>query len=316
MSNILITGGAGFVGTNLASRLTREGHDVIVLDCLQTSGIENTIGHGENYHFILHDIRKPLPDVGKRFDYIYNLACPASPPQYQKASIFTMETCSFGTYNVLNFAREHGGRVLHASTSEIYGDPVISPQREEYWGNVNTVGPRACYDEGKRFAEALCYEYSHVHNVDVRIARIFNTYGPYMCPNDGRVISNFVCSALSNKRLTIYGDGSQSRSFCYVDDLVEGLIRLMTYEPTSKDLVVMNLGNPDEYSVKDIAHIVSGLTHTDSEFSYHPLPQDDPQKRRPDIDKARQQLGWEPKVSLQEGLQQTIAYFKRRLEID
>lgn len=312
MKNILITGGAGFIGTNLSKRLLQQGHDVTVLDNLQTSSPINTVGHGEGYHFILHDIRKPLPELNKKFDYIYNLACPASPPQYQKTPIFTMETCAFGMHNVLNYAKDHNCRVLHASTSEIYGDPVISPQKECYWGNVNTVGPRSCYDEGKRFAESLCYEYAHIHRVDVRIARIFNTYGPYMSTDDGRVISNFICSALQEEKLTLYGDGTQTRSFCFVDDMVEALIRLIEYEHTA-NILIMNLGNPDEYSVKDIAHIVSGLTHSSSEFDYLPLPIDDPKQRCPDITRARLLLNWEPKVTLQTGLEKTIAYFREEL---
>lgn len=308
MSKVLVTGGAGFIGSHLCTRLLEAGHSVICLDNFftgQKKNIESLLSH-PNFSVIEHDIIDPLYDVDVEF--IYNLACPASPIHYQFNSIRTIKTSTIGMVNMLGLAKRTGARILQASTSEIYGDPLEHPQKETYWGNVNPIGPRSCYDEGKRVAETLCMDYHRKNNVDIRIVRIFNTYGPNMHPEDGRVVSNFIIQALQNKPLSIYGEGTQTRSFCYVDDLVEGLIRMMNQD---KHIGPINLGNPTEISMKQLAQEIMSLTGSTSTIAYQELPQDDPRKRQPDITLAKEVLDWQPSVDLKEGLQKTIAYFKQ-----
>jgi len=308
---VLITGGAGFIGSHLTECLLNEGHSVIIIDNFHT-------GSRQNIHHLLHDdnlevYRDDVTDPYRmEVDYIYNLACPASPIHYQRSPVKTVLTSVLGVINALELAKEVKARVLQASTSEIYGDPEQHPQTEEYWGNVNTIGPRSCYDEGKRVAETLMFDYHRENGVDIRIARIFNTYGPRMQPDDGRVISNFILQALREEPITIFGDGSQTRSFCYIDDLVEGLIRLMDQDEIYGPV---NLGNPEEHSIKEIAELIIELTGSSSEIVYKPLPQDDPMRRRPDISRARHWLNWEPKVKLEDGLLQVIEYFRPLAEI-
>lgn len=299
---IVITGGAGFIGSALCLRLLDEGHEVIVVDNFYTGRRENL---PKGVELIEHDICVPL-EIGGAIDRIYNLACPASPPAYQKDPIFTLRTNVVGTLNVLELARATGARFLQASTSEIYGDPEVHPQPESYRGAVNTLGPRACYDEGKRAAEAACMDYERVHGIEVRIARIFNTYGPRMDPEDGRVVSNFIMQALRGEPLTLYGDGRQTRSFCFVSDLVDGLVRLMEHRENPGPV---NLGNPDERSVADLARIVLELTGKQSELVHRPLPADDPKVRCPDLERARSVLGYAPSVPLEEGLKTAIEWF-------
>ncbi len=303
---ILITGGAGFIGSHLAERLLLEGHSVIVLDNFHTGSKENILHllDDPRLEVIRHDVTDPYR---LEVDYIYNLACPASPIHYQRNPVKTVLTNVMGAINALNLAKDIKARVLQASTSEVYGDPEMHPQPERYWGNVNCIGPRSCYDEGKRVAETLMFDYHRENQVDIRIARIFNTYGPRMRPDDGRVVSNFILQALRGEPITIFGDGGQTRSFCFVQDLIEGLIRLMEQEETTGP---MNLGNPDERSIKDIAELINKLTNSSSEITYKPLPQDDPVRRRPDISQASKTLNWQPTVSLEEGLPQTIEYFR------
>ncbi|WP_370878166.1 MULTISPECIES: UDP-glucuronic acid decarboxylase family protein [Rhodoplanes] len=306
--NIVVTGGAGFIGSHLCDRLVQKGHMVTCVDNLHTGRFDNVrplLNH-RNFSFAEADVREPL-DIGGPVDRIYNLACPASPPHYQTDPIGTVKTCVLGALHVLELARSTGARVLQASTSEVYGDPEIHPQPESYRGSVNPIGPRACYDEGKRCAEALFFDYRRMHGVAVKVARIFNTYGPRMLENDGRVISNFVVQALRNKPITLYGDGSQTRSFCYVEDLLNGLELLME----SDDQVTgpINLGNPREVTVKEIAHMVLAQTGSRSRLAYHPLPQDDPRRRKPEIGAAAQALGWQPSIPLEQGLRSTIDYF-------
>jgi UDP-glucuronate decarboxylase len=307
---ILVTGGAGFIGSHLCERLLAEGHDVLCVDNFFTGSKENIRHLLNNDHFEVrrHDIVDPLVvDI----DQIYNLACPASPVHYQFNPIKTIKTSTVGMVNMLGLAKRVGARILQASTSEIYGDPTEHPQKETYWGNVNPIGPRSCYDEGKRVAETLCMDYHRQHGLDIRIVRIFNTYGPRMHPNDGRVVSNFIVQALRGEPITIYGDGSQTRSFCYVDDLVDGLIRMME----AKDFVgPVNLGNPRETTVGELSTMIHDLTGSTSEIEKRPLPQDDPRQRQPDILLAKEKLGWEPKVSLEDGLRKTIAYFRETLK--
>ena len=310
----LVTGGAGFLGSHLADRLLGAGDEVIALDDFYT-GDRRNVAHltGESrFALVDHDVREPLPDLGGRFDRIYNLACPASPPQYQKDPVFTLETSLLGAMHVLERAKRDDARVMHASTSEVYGDPAVHPQPESYWGHVNPVGPRACYDEGKRAAEALCVAWRDTRGVDVRMVRIFNTYGPRMNPEDGRVVSNFVVQALRNEPITIYGDGQQTRSFCYVSDLIDGFVRLMERDTP---LHVVNIGNPGEFTIEELAREVLSQTGSKSELVREALPQDDPQRRRPDITLAREELGFEPKVSLREGLAPTIEHFRERLAL-
>lgn len=309
---ILVTGGAGFIGSHLCERLLREGHEVICLDNYFTGRKENVIHLLDNpkFELIRHDITQPIL---LEVDQIYNLACPASPIHYQYNPVKTVKTNVMGAINMLGLAKRVKARILQASTSEIYGDPQIHPQSEDYWGNVNPIGPRSCYDEGKRVAETLFMDYHRQNRVDTRIARIFNCYGPRMLENDGRVVSNFIVQALRDQELTIYGDGSQTRSFCYIDDMIEGLVRLMNTEAEGIHLPV-NLGNPEEFTIKDLAHKIGKILNRKPKLKYLPLPPDDPKQRRPDITKAKNLLGWTPKVCLEEGLRKTIEYFKQRIE--
>lgn len=309
---ILVTGGAGFIGSHLCDRLIAEGHDVVCVDSLFTGSkdnIKSLIG-SRRFTFIEHDIVEPF-FIEEQVDQIYNLACPASPVHYQQNPVHTFKTNTIGVINTLGLARRHRARFLQASTSEVYGDPEIHPQTEEYRGNVNPIGPRACYDEGKRCAEILCFEYYRTHGLEIKIARIFNTYGPRMAFNDGRVISNFITQALTGQPLTIYGDGSQTRSFCYVDDLVDGLIKMMAspVEITGP----INLGNPGEKTMLEMAEKIIILTGSSSQVVHKELPIDDPRRRCPDITKARNLLAWTPRVELEEGLKKTIADFRFRL---
>ena len=307
MAKILVTGGAGFIGSHLIDRLLERGDEVICVDNYFTGQKKNIEHHLDNPKFtaIEHDIVHPLEGID--VDQIYNLACPASPIHYQYNPIKTVKTSTIGMINMLGLAKRCGARILQASTSEVYGDPHVHPQVESYWGNVNPIGIRSCYDEGKRVAETLCMDYHREHGVDVRIIRIFNTYGPRMHPQDGRVVSNFIVEALSNKPITIYGDGSQTRSFCYVDDLVRGMMALMD----QNDFIgPVNIGNPIERSMKDLAEKVLALTNSESTIEYKELPQDDPKQRQPDISLAKEKLSWEPTVDITEGLSKTIEYFK------
>jgi UDP-glucuronate decarboxylase len=307
---ILVTGGAGFIGSHLCERQEEQGHDVICLDNLFTGSHAN-VRHLEGrpgFRFVEHDVCEPLlVDV----DRIFNLACPASPIHYQVNPMKTVQTNVMGALNMLEIARRMGARILQASTSEVYGDPAVHPQVESYWGNVNPTGPRACYDEGKRVAETLMSDYHRQAGVDIRIARIFNTYGPRMAENDGRVVSNFILQALRGEPITLYGTGEQTRSFCYVDDLVDGLIRLMDADGIPDPV---NLGNPGEFTMRQLAEMVCRLSGSASEIVMCPLPQDDPTRRRPDISRARALLGWEPHIPLKEGLTRTLADFTARLE--
>jgi UDP-glucuronate decarboxylase len=306
---ILVTGGAGFVGSHLCDRLIDAGHSVICLDNLLT-GSESNIQHlktNPRFEFVNHDVVVPFHF---EVDQIYNLACPASPVHYQADPIRTIQTSFMGALNCLEMARNLKIKVLQASTSEVYGDPAVHPQSESYWGNVHITGPRACYDEGKRAAETLFADYHRCHNVPIRIVRIFNTYGPRMHKEDGRVVSNFIVEALKGEPISIYGQGEQTRSFCYVDDLVEGIIRLMNHPDYTSPV---NLGNSGEFTIKALAEIILRLTGSRSKLAYHPLPEDDPQRRKPDIQIAKTYLDWQPTVSLEEGLIKTIAYFKRVL---
>ena len=302
---ILVAGGAGFIGSHLCARFVKEHNNVLCLDDLSTGAIEN-IAHLKNYpNFTLieHDITKPFDYF---IDEIYNLACPASPVKYQADPVKTIETCVFGTTNCLRLAKKYGAKILQASTSEVYGDPKQHPQKEDYWGNVNPIGIRACYDEGKRAAEALCSSYKQQYYVDVKIVRLFNCYGPNMAKNDGRVISNFIVQALKNSDITIFGDGSQTRSFCYIDDTLDALVKFMNTDIMGP----VNIGNPEEYSIKEIAHIIISLTNSKSPIIYKELPSDDPKRRKPDITLAKELLGWSPKIGIKDGLERTIAYFK------
>jgi UDP-glucuronate decarboxylase len=310
VKTILITGGIGFIGTNLALKLLDLGNKVVAVDNFYSSSPERlkVFANKKNFSFIQHDIRKPLK-IDQKIDEIYNLACPASPPIYQKDPIFTLETSVLGIRNMLKLAKKHKAKILQASTSEVYGNPLQHPQKESYWGNVNPVGPRSCYDEGKRVAETFCCEYFN-KGVDVRVVRIFNTYGPFMNPTDGRVVVNFIVQALKNEDLTIYGDGSQTRSFCYVDDLIEGMIKYM--ELKERFFGPINLGNPGEFTIKQLAEMVLRLIpESKSKIVYLPLPKDDPEKRKPDISLAQKILKWEPKIKLEEGLFRTIDYFRK-----
>lgn len=305
-SRILITGGAGFLGSHLCERLLSDGNEIICLDNFFT-GTKDNIAHllcNSNFEVMRHDVTSPLY---VEVDEIYNLACPASPIHYQFDPVQTTKTSVHGAINMLGLAKRVKARILQASTSEVYGDPEIHPQPESYWGRVNPIGPRSCYDEGKRCAETLFFDYRRQLGMDIKVARIFNTYGPRMHPNDGRVVSNFIVRALRNEPITLYGDGTQTRSFCYVDDLIEGFVRLMNMPESFAGPV--NLGNPGEFSMIELAEKVKALTGSRSELIHKPLPTDDPKKRRPDIALARDQLGWEPTVKLEEGLKRTIAYF-------
>jgi UDP-glucuronate decarboxylase len=310
---ILVTGGAGFLGSHLCDRLVQDGHQVFGVDNFDTGSRDN-VRHLETtgrFHLIEHDILEPIPGDLPAFSQIFNLACPASPVHYQRDPVKTALICSRGTMNVLARAQRDGATLLHASTSEIYGDPLVHPQRETYWGNVNTVGPRSCYDEGKRFSETLITDFSRQQGFSARIVRIFNTYGPRMQFDDGRVVSNFIVQALQNEPITIYGSGTQTRSFCYVDDLIEGFVR--TINADGLDATPINLGNPTECQVRELAELVLQLTGSSSKIVQMPLPLDDPQRRRPDITRAETLLGWHPATLLRAGLEKTIHEFSSRL---
>ena len=307
---ILVTGGAGFLGSHLCKRLLREGHEVVCVDNLFTGRKANIaeLLNDPKFEFMRHDV---VDEFKVEVDQIYNLACPASPIHYQYNPIKTTKTSVVGAINCLGMAKRVNARILQASTSEVYGDPDVHPQPEAYRGNVNTLGPRACYDEGKRCAETLFFDYYRQNQVDIRVVRIFNTYGPQMLPDDGRVVSNFIVQALREEPLTLYGDGSQTRSFCYVDDLIEGMVLAMNQDEAVGPI---NIGNPDEFTIKELAEKVLALTESPSEMIFKPLPEDDPMQRQPDISLAKEKLGWEPKVKLQEGLERTIPYFEHLLE--
>jgi UDP-glucuronate decarboxylase len=305
----LVTGGAGFLGSHLCERLVGEGHEVLCLDNFFTGSkrnVEPLLGRA-NFELIRHDLVHP---INLEVDRIFNFACPASPVHYQHNPVKTVKTNVMGTLNMLGLAKRVRARILQASTSEVYGDPQVHPQQESYWGHVNPIGIRSCYDEGKRLAETLMMDYHRQNGVDIRIVRIFNTYGPRMAVNDGRVVSNFIVQALRNEPITIYGEGEQTRSFCYVSDLVEGILRLMNAEDLTGPI---NIGNPNEFTIRELAELVIELTGSRSEVVRRPLPADDPTRRRPDISLARAGLGWEPQVQLREGLKSTIEYFDRLL---
>lgn len=312
MKRILITGGAGFIGSHLCEQLLDEGNEVISVDNYFTGAKSNIIHLLDNPYFelIRHDVTMPFFIEA---DEIYNMACPASPIHYQYNAIKTIKTSVMGAINMLGLAKRIKAKILQASSSEVYGDPKIHPQPETYWGNVNPIGPRSCYDEGKRCAESLFVNYHEQNNVRTKIARIFNTYGPRMHPNDGRVVSNFIVQALNGQDITIYGDGSQTRSFQYVDDLVNGLIKLM--ETPDSITGPVNIGNPDEFSIKELAEMIIDITGSKSKITFEPLPVDDPTQRKPDIIKAKEMLNWEPKIKLEEGLIKTIDYFKKTLSL-
>lgn len=304
---ILVTGGAGFLGSHLCEKLMNEGHDVICLDNYFTgskSNIEHLMDY-KNFELIRHDITFP---IFLEVNQIYNLACPASPIHYQYNAVKTIKTNVLGAIHVLGLAKRVKARVLQASTSEVYGDPTVHPQKEDYRGNVNCIGLRSCYDEGKRVAETLFFDYHRMNSVDIRVVRIFNTYGPRMHPNDGRVVSNFIIQALKDDDITIYGTGEQTRSFCYVDDLTDGIIRLMNKE---NFIGPVNIGNPDEFTIKQLAELILKLTGSKSKIVYRELPEDDPQQRQPDISLAKSELGWKPIVKLEDGLKKTIEHFKQ-----
>ena len=307
MSRIIVTGGAGFIGSHLCRRLLSENNHVICVDNLFTGSEGNISGMlgNPNFEFIWHDVTEPL-DV--EADMIYNLACPASPVHYQHDPIKTAKTSVFGAINMLELAKRKNARILQASTSEVYGDPEIHPQIETYWGNVNPIGIRSCYDEGKRAAETLFFDYHRQHRVEIKVMRIFNTYGPNMHPNDGRVVSNFITQAIRGEDITIYGDGMQTRSFCYVDDMIDGTVRLMNSQADFTGPV--NLGNPEEFTILELAELVIRLAGGKSKMVFCPLPQDDPARRRPDITLAKEALGWEPRIRLEKGIVRTIEYFK------
>ncbi|MFC1854317.1 UDP-glucuronic acid decarboxylase family protein [Candidatus Dependentiae bacterium] len=313
MKKVLVTGCAGFLGSNLCRALLSRGEFVIALDDFSTGSLKNLkefVG-GECFWIFEHDVCKPIPL--KNIDQIYHLACPASPPQYQLNPVKTLKTNVLGSLNVLELALENNAKVLQASTSEVYGDPHIHPQKETYWGNVNTVGPRSCYDEGKRAAETLFSDFYRQHGVSVRIARIFNTYGPLMSASDGRVVSNFIVQALEGRPITIYGEGSQTRSFCYVDDMIVGLIKLMNHKDDF--IFPTNIGNPSEVDVLTLAKLILDLTESDSQIIFEDLPEDDPSRRCPDISCIETMLGWKPQVALVDGLKKTICYFANLLNI-
>jgi UDP-glucuronate decarboxylase len=307
---ILVTGGAGFLGSHLCERLLDQGHDVICVDNFYTGSKDNILHLLTNPRFELmrHDVTFPLY---VEVDQIYNLACPASPVHYQRDPVQTTKTSVHGAINMLGLAKRTGARILQASTSEVYGDPEVHPQTEEYWGRVNPIGIRSCYDEGKRCAETLFFDYWRQHGVEIKVMRIFNTYGPRMHPNDGRVVSNFIVQALKGEDITIYGDGSQTRSFCYVDDLIDAMIGFMN---SPADFVgPVNVGNPQEFTIRELAELSVSMVGSKSAISYKPLPQDDPKQRQPDITLARAELGWAPKIELQDGLARTISYFKDKV---
>lgn len=308
---ILVTGGAGFLGSHLSEKLLLQGHEVLCLDNFftgQRKNVEHLLDH-KNFELIRHDVTQPIL---LEVDRIYNLACPASPVHYQFNPVKTIKTSVMGAINMLGLAKRTRSRILQASTSEVYGDPDVHPQPESYWGSVNPIGIRSCYDEGKRVAETLFMDYHRQNKVDIRIIRIFNTYGPRMHPNDGRVVSNFIVQALRKEDITIYGDGRQTRSFCYVDDLLEGMVRLMEH-PT--EIMPVNIGNPVEFSMLELAQLVIELTGSSSKIVFRPLPADDPRQRKPDIQRAKSLLNWEPRVELRQGIEETIRYFKNELGV-
>ena len=311
---ILVTGGTGFIGSNLCKRLIAdENNYVICVDNNYTGSLDNVKDLLDNprFRFIEHDITTPL-NVDEKIDEIYNLACPASPPAYQgEKAIFTTKTCVYGAINMLELARKNNAKILQSSTSEVYGEPLVHPQVETYRGNVNPVGIRACYDEGKRCAESLFFDYNRIYGVKIKVIRIFNTYGVNMDPEDGRVVSNFICQALRGEDLTVYGDGSQTRSFCYVDDLIDVIVKMMASEDDF--LGPVNTGNPDEFTIKELAELVREKINKDLRIIYKQLPEDDPTQRRPDITLAKTKFGWEPKIKLSEGLDKTIEYFRKKL---
>ena len=312
MKTILVTGGTGFLGSNLCDYLIKKGHKVICADNNITGSTDNVkhLLDNPNFELVEHDVTKPFFS-NCHIDQIYNLACPASPKHYQFNAIKTIKTNVLGTINMLGLAKRHNARILQASTSEVYGDPLEHPQKETYWGNVNPIGIRACYDEGKRAAECLFFDYHRQHDVDIKVVRIFNTYGSNMAVNDGRVISNFIVQALRNEDITLYGDGTQTRSFCYVSDLIEGMYTMMKTENLTGPV---NLGNPEEHSIAEIAKIIIELSGSKSKIVYKPLPQNDPLKRQADISLAKEKLNWDPKLSFNEGIKKTIDYFKKKLE--
>tara|TARA_B100001248_G_C27388444_1_gene460968 strand:+ start:1838 stop:2776 length:939 start_codon:yes stop_codon:yes gene_type:complete len=305
----LVTGGSGFLGSHLVDRLMIKGEEVICLDNFYTGKKSNNLKWlgDSKFELIRHDITEPIT---LEVDKIWHLACPASPFFYQKNPIKTAKTSFLGTYNMLGLAKRLNARILLASTSEIYGDPEVHPQKEDYRGSVNPNGIRSCYDEGKRIAETLCFDYKRMHNTDIRVMRIFNTYGPRMLPKDGRVVSNFIVQALQNKELTIYGDGNQTRSFCYVDDLIEGMVRLMASDYVGP----INIGNPDEFTINQLANIIIDKVNPELKIVYKKLPEDDPMQRKPDISLAKKELSWQPEIKLNDGLELTIKYFKKLLE--
>lgn len=306
---ILVTGGAGFLGSHLCDALINKGEHVICLDNLSTGRLSNLsdIMDGKKFNFLKENVQNPIDLHTSR---IFNLACPASPVAYQKHPISTVQTAVIGAMNVLQLAKRDKIRVFQASTSEIYGDPIVHPQTENYWGNVNPIGPRACYDEGKRCAETLFFDYNRQYDVDIRVARIFNTYGPRMQPNDGRVVSNFIVQALNNNPITIFGTGEQTRSFCYVDDLIDGIL---SFTNNDNEVGPVNIGNPKEISVRELADTICWLTKSKSTIQFKPTPQDDPLKRKPDISTIKDIVGWKPKVALEDGLKETISYFSKVL---
>jgi UDP-glucuronate decarboxylase len=312
MKRILVTGGAGFLGSHLCDRLLKDGHDVLCVDNFFTGSKVNVAHLVGNPYFELmrHDVTFPLYI---EVDHIFNLACPASPIHYQHDPVQTTKTNVHGAINMLGLAKRSRARILQASTSEVYGDPEEHPQSEGYWGRVNPIGPRSCYDEGKRCAETLFFDYRRQHELEIKVVRIFNTYGPRMHPNDGRVVSNFIVQALRGEDITIYGEGSQTRSFCYVDDMIEGFVRMMESESSFTGPV--NLGNPTEFSILELAENVLRLTGSSAKLTFKPLPVDDPQQRQPNIGLAKEKLTWEPKVNLEDGLKETIAYFKKLLDV-
>ena len=307
---VLVTGGAGFIGSHLCDRLLGDGYDVLCVDNYYSSTKDNIAHLVDNpcFEVLRHDVTFPLY---VEVDEIYHLACPASPIHYQRDPVQTTKTAVHGSINMLGLAKRTGARILTTSTSEVYGDPTVHPQSEDYWGNVNPIGPRACYDEGKRAAETLFFDYHRQHGLQIKVARLFNTYGPRMHPHDGRVVSNFVVSALAGKPLTVYGDGSQTRSFCYIDDLVDGLVALMKSD--SQVTGPINLGNPGEFTIAELAELVIEQTGTSGGIEYRPLPQDDPVRRQPDINRAKEVLGWQPSIPLRDGLARTIEYFRSAL---
>ena len=311
MTQVLVTGGAGFLGSHLCDRLIARGDEVLCVDNFYTGGkgnVRHLMGN-RNFELMRHDVTFPLY---VEVDRIFNLACPASPVHYQHDPVQTTKTSVHGAINMLGLAKRLKARILQASTSEVYGDPAMHPQREEYWGNVNPIGPRSCYDEGKRCAETLFFDYWRQHQLQIKVIRIFNTYGPRMQPDDGRVVSNFIVQALKGEPITLYGDGLQTRSFCYVDDLIDGMMRLMDSEREITGPI--NVGNPVEFTMRELAELVVAITGSKSPIVFRPLPQDDPKQRRPDISQAQAKLGWEPKVALADGLKETVDYFRRTLD--